>query len=516
MNIRSILSAIFSFCVGVLQAQLAPPVEWHMCLGGSDFEVANATQQTSDGGYVLVGFTQSNNGNVSGNHGALDGWMVKLDASGALQWQLSLGGSGIDNLRSVHQTADGGYIAAGKSDSNDGDVSGNHGYGDVWLVKVSALGTLEWQRSLGGNNEDEAGQVRQTADGGYIIAAVTATVNNGDVTGYHANGDGWLVKVDDQGAIEWQRALGGSGPDGVWAVRQTADGGYIVAGDTESNNGDVSGNHGGYDAWVVKLDGLGTIQWQHAFGGSLWESGTSIEPTSDGGYVLSAWTYSVDGEVVGIHGNCDAWLVKMDQTGVIQWQAPLGGSARDEAGAVKELIGGGYVAVCWVTSNNGNVSGSHGGEDGWVVGLNATGTIEWQKPLGGSGNDRTYGIEQTTDGGFITSGYTWSNNGDATGNHGDEDFWVVKLGALTTGVNEQEVVRMIATPNPSSGTLTIVVGSAMNDASLDLFDGLGNAVLHARMTGSGITLDLSDQPRGMYLLTLRNDMGIAQQRIVLN
>jgi hypothetical protein len=187
----------------------------------------------------------------SGNHGALDFWIVKLDEDGNLGWQKSLGGGSDDGAAFAQQTTDGGYIAAGYSNSNNGNVSGNHGGGDYWLVKLDANGGITWKKCFGGTVLDYGTSVQQIS-GGYIMAGYSSSVN-GDVTGNHGSSDYWLVRVDNNGVLLWQKSLGGSGQETASCVQQTADGGYVVTGSANSTNGDVSGNHGLEDFWVVKL-----------------------------------------------------------------------------------------------------------------------------------------------------------------------------------------------------------------------------------------------------------------------
>ncbi len=211
-----------------------------------------------------------------------------------IQWQKSLGGTAADNANAVRQTSDGGYVVAGTTSSNNGDASGNHGLQDVWLVKLGSSGAVQWQKALGGTGDDRGYDVRQTADGGYIVAGYTGS-NNGDVSGYHGSRDGWLAKLDNTGTIQWQKCLGGSGYDELYSVVQTSDGGYVVTGYTGSTNGGVSGNHGTYDGWVVKLGNTGTIQWQKCIGGTVADYGYSIRQTTDGGCIVAANTQSTTG-----------------------------------------------------------------------------------------------------------------------------------------------------------------------------------------------------------------------------
>ncbi|OAA31353.1 hypothetical protein AT15_07600 [Kosmotoga arenicorallina S304] len=400
--------------------------QWQRCLGGSSYDYAISIIQTNDGGYVVAGWTASNDGDVSGNHGYYDYWVVKLNNTGAIQWQKCLGGSYNDWAKSVYQTNDGGYVVAGITYSSDGDVSGNHGYSDYWVVKLDSTGNIQWQKCLGGSYNDWAESIIQTSDGGYVVAGFTES-NDGDVTGNHGERDYWVVKLDGTGDIQWQRCLGGSGDDYAWSIIQTRDGGYVVAGITYSNDGDVSGNHGYYDYWVVKLNNTGAIQWQKCLGGSSYDYAISIIQTNDGGYVVAGWTASNDGDVSGNHGYYDYWVVKLNNTGAIQWQKCLGGSSYDFVYSIIQTNDGGYVVAGYTDSNDGDVSGNHGGLDYWVVKLDSTGAIQWQKCFGGSNNDYAYSIYQTSDGGYVVAGYTDSNDGEVSGNHGDADYWVVKF-----------------------------------------------------------------------------------------
>jgi hypothetical protein len=247
---------------------------------------------------------------VKGNHGKSDAWIVKLDSQGTIQWQRSLGGSNQDAAYSIQITSDGGYIIAGSSYSHDGDVTGNHGKSDAWIVKLDSQGAIQWQKSLGGGNLDEAISIQITSDGGYIIASSSKS-NNGDVTGNHGDDDYWIIKLDSQGTLQWQKSLGGSEWDKAYSIQITSDGGYIIAGFSYSHDGDVKGNHGKYDYWIVKLDSQGTIQWQKSLGGSVEDAARSIQQTSDGGYIIAGISWSNDGDVKGNQGKYDFWIVKL-------------------------------------------------------------------------------------------------------------------------------------------------------------------------------------------------------------
>ena len=196
-------------------------------------------------------------------------------ASAYLEWQKCLGGSNGDLAESIQQTTDGGYIVAGHTSSNDGDVSGNHGGKDFWVVKVDRYGHLLWQKCLGGRQDDYAQDVQQTTDGGYVVAGYT-WLSDGDVCGNHCQWDYWVVKLNESGNLVWQKCLGGRQDDYAQDVQQTKDGGYVVAGHACSNDGDVSGNHGNFDYWIVKLNSTGNLVWQKCLGGSGWDFAQSI------------------------------------------------------------------------------------------------------------------------------------------------------------------------------------------------------------------------------------------------
>ncbi|MBK9730536.1 MAG: T9SS type A sorting domain-containing protein [Chitinophagaceae bacterium] len=436
-----------------LRAQSPSSIEWQKCLGGSWYEIAKSVQQTSDGGFIVAGYTESTDGDISGNHGGSDYWVVKLDSYGVMEWQKCLGGSYYEFAHSVQQTTDKGFIVAGYSSSNDGDVSGNHGDYDYWIVKLDSTGTMEWQKCLGGSKYDAAHSIQQTSDGGFIVAGETGSTI-GDVSGNHGSGDYWVVKLDGSGNIEWQKCLGGSDYDVAQSVQQTSDGGFIVAGYTSSNDGNVSGNNSAYsdyydgyysDYWIVKLDSAGNIEWQKCLGGSYDEYAFSIQQTMEGGYIVAGSTGSNDGEVSGNNSGytyydfyymySDYWVVKLNDSGDIEWQKCLGGSYDDYAFSIQQTMEGGYIVAGTAYTgnaftnppNDGDISGGKGDDDYWIVKLSGTGNIQWKQCLGGGLYEYAYSIQQTADGGLIIAGETASEDGDVSGNDGPTHYWIVKL-----------------------------------------------------------------------------------------
>ena len=408
------LLLLITICISSVSFGQVPDIDWEVSLGGSGNDYAYSIQQTTDGGYIVAGYSSSNDGDVTGNNGYSDFWIVKLDAIGNITWQKSLGGSGGDYAYSIQQTTDGGYIVAGSS-----IVTSPSGNSDFWIVKLDAIGNITWQKSLGGSNDADAVSIQQTTDGGYIVAGAYVADN--------FNFDSWIVKLDAIGNITWQKSLGGSYDDRASSIQQTTDGGYIVAGYSSSNDGDVTGNNGNKDYWIVKLDATGNITWQKSLGGSGGDDASSIQQTTDGGYIVSGYSESIDGDVTGNNGNVDYWIVKLDATGNITWQKSLGGSYDDVAYSIQQTTDGGYIVAGLSASDDGDVTGNNGGVDSWIVKLDATGNITWQKSLGGSEWDRATSIQQTTDGGYIVAGFSESIDGDVTGNNGNKDYWIVKL-----------------------------------------------------------------------------------------
>jgi hypothetical protein len=413
---KSFVTATF-FIFNVFISFSQPPIQWQRCLGGGGSDIC-AARETLDGGYVIVGSTNSMDGNVSGNENASTNvWIMKLDVYGVPQWQSCLGGTYNDgdvyNLIPFQETSDGGFLIAAESWSNNGDVTGNHGYGDIWAIKLDFNGNLEWQRCLGGTLLERPTSIRETSDGGCVVTGYTKS-NDGDVIGNHGGwSDVWVVKLNSIGNLDWQRCVGGSGEETEGTAYQVADGGYIVSALTDSNDGDAAGNHGWNDILIVKLDGSGNTEWTRCYGSTGNESvlmggspgvddySASIAiPTSDGGYIFTCTTYMPDGDVDVIHsGGSDMWVVKLDYAGNIEWQRSLGGTSIDEGHKVKQTADGGYLLVGSAESNDGDAVGNNLGYSAiWLVRLNSMGTTEWQRVLGGW---RINLVQQTADGGFI-------------------------------------------------------------------------------------------------------------------
>ena len=496
------------FCLsGSLSAQ--PTIEWQKTFGGSSSDKAFCVQQTIDDGYIVAGTTSSINGDVFGNHGGLDFWVLKLTDSGSIQWKRTYGGSDIEALYQIKQTSDGGYIVAGYTHSNNGDVSGDHGDYDAWVLKLNSAGAIQWQRCLGGSGWDEAWSVQQTSDGGYILAGRSSSTD-GDVTVNHGFLDYWVVKLNHDGEIQWQRSMGGSDEDLGFAIVQSSDGGYIVTGSSSSVDGNVTGNHGDLDYWVVKLNFEGKIEWEKSLGGSSLDRANDIQQTRDGGYIILGQSYSNNGDATGNHGNNDFWVVKLNVDGDIIWQKSLGGSNDDYGRAIYQTEDNGYVMIGQTQSNDGDVIGNDGGADLWIVKLSEFGDFEWQKSFGGTKAEVGHSVQQTSDGGFIMTGQAKSSNGDLTENQGSDDYWVIKLSPESTPTTSPTSTPLTIYPNPAQNTINLKLPTQEPATFITITDLLGR-VISSQTTTTGldgsVKMDVGTWPEGLYLVTAATSSG---------
>ncbi|MEO8770290.1 MAG: T9SS type A sorting domain-containing protein [Ferruginibacter sp.] len=412
----------------------APAIEWQKCFGGIGPQGCYDAQVTTDG-IIACGTIQSAaNGDISTDtHGGGDFWIVNLDPSGTIIWDKTLGGTNDEIPHKIQQTSDGGYIVVGSTRSNNtGDVGSNHGGLDYWVVKLNNLGAIVWAKTFGGSNDDIAYGVQQTNDGGYIVCGESYSTD-GDITAAHGDRDYWVLKLDSFGNLVWQKSLGGSGVDFFAnSIKQTTDGGYIVTGGTSSTDGDVSNPNAVFGiAWIVKLNAGGSIEWQKTYGSlSTGEYGSGICQTNDGGYAATGTCYGNSGDVTGNHGLTDFWVIKLDALGNLIWQKSFGGTMLDEPKCIIQCSDGNLLVTGLTFSTNGDITGNNGNADYWVIKVSMTGSLIWQKTLGGSSGEFAMSISESADHGYVIGGSAnSSNSGDVGTNHesGFGDYWIVKL-----------------------------------------------------------------------------------------
>ena len=407
-------------------------VVWQKALGGTSEEELISCAPTADGGCVMIGVSDSNDGDVSGNHGSSDVWVVKLNSSGDISWQKTLGGSKDDIGYSIIATSDGGYAALGYTKSTDGDFGPGSQANDLnvelWVVKLNSAGSIMWQKTFTGSSGEFGRSIVETSDGNLVIVGHTYS-NDGDFI-HPTNGysDVFIIKLNSSGGVIWKKIVGGSQIDQLYSIVATPDGGAISVGFSKSNDGDVSGNHGSYDFWVVKINNAGNISWQKSFGGLDIEAAASIARTNDGGYIVCGDTRSNSGDVSGNRGETDGWIIKIDEQGALQWQKTFGGTETESFVSTVVNSQGQIVAAGTSRSKNGDIAQNNGGLDFWVVQLDANGNLLRKKNFGGSADDIAMGFINSLDGNYIVMGRTSSNNGDVSGHHGGyADGWVVKF-----------------------------------------------------------------------------------------
>lgn len=343
---------------------------WTKSLGGTYDDYANSVIETDDGNFVVALQSESNDGDVSVNKGGWDYWVVKLNPSGSILWEKSYGGTGSDYAYSVVQASDGNYVVAGYSNSTGGDIVGNKGGEDFWIIKVDEnTGLIIWKKNYGGTGSDDAVSIAKTFDNGFIVAGYTSS-NNGDVTINQGWEDYWVVKLDSAGNKQWQKSMGGDYYDDANSVIQTSDSGYVVAGASYSagGTGDVSVSKGGWDYWVVKLNSSGTqIEWEKSYGGTMHDLAYSIVETPGNGYMLAGFSESNDNDVSGNHGNRDFWTAKLDSSGTIQWSNTFGGDSLEYCFGMVQTNDGGYILAGLTRSFNEDITLNKGEVDLWIV-----------------------------------------------------------------------------------------------------------------------------------------------------
>ena len=286
-------------------------IVWSRTYGGSDEDQGQDILQTDDGGFLIVGYTRSSDGNVSINAGFYDQWVLKVDANGILQWEKSFGFAGTDQAFSVVGTEEGGFFVAGFLDVSASQGEGNsgkgpstaHGVGEFWGHKLDANGNVIWSRFFGGTGNDRSYDVLRTDDNAFLLVGASES-EDFDITDSRGSYDFWVVKVNENGNLEWQKSLGGSGIDIAYSVVKAVNG-YIIAGDSRSTDGDISSNNGEADFWVIKIDLEGNLVWENSYGGSDFESAQAIVASTDGNYLITGTSKSADGDVSNDGGNND-------------------------------------------------------------------------------------------------------------------------------------------------------------------------------------------------------------------
>jgi hypothetical protein len=502
----------------------------------------------NDGGYLLAGTSYSGaNGEKSflkNGHG--DYWIIKIDVAGTTVWDGAYGGSSLDFLGAAIQTSDGGFIVGGYSRSGiSGDKSqNNQGIVDYWIVKTDAAGVKQWDARYGGNGSDALDDIVETADGGYLLGGHSESRASGDKS-EAGNGkyDFWIVKINSTGVKQWDVTLGGNKEENFAKMVKTEDGGYVLGGTTRSNKvGDVSKpSLGAQDYWIIKIDANGNKLWDNRFGGNSTDVMNTLIQTSDGGFLLggnSESNASFD-KSENSKGSADYWLVKTDANGEKQWDVTIGGGDLDICGFLSETSEGDFLigGNSYSEISGDKTQASQGVSDYWIVKTDANGSVLWDVTFGASSYETARGIFKTADGGYILGGNSYSPIGgdkeaDNEGTNDSPDFWVLKTGpemefqlvsnnTLKTMAESgiQEELKAEIFPNPFSDYTTIQFSTSKQNTHLkiDLLDLSGRkikTIAEGNYDEGNHQLNFSakDLPKGIYLLRLQMNSSFPTQK----
>ena len=435
-KITSIIIALLSFIITGSSIADEGDFQWQKTFGGTRNDWGRSVQQTTDGGYIIAGYTET----------GYNAYLVKTNSDGDVVWEKTFGGSTADWAQSVQQTTDGGYIISGVTTS---DAAGGSG---LYLVKTNSDGDLQWQKTFGGSSGEGGYSVQQTSDGGYIITGFTSSYGSG-------GNDVYLVKTNSNGDLLWEKTFGGSSSDWGYSVQETSDNGYIISGETSSYGS------GGSDVYLVKTSSTGEIQWDKTFGGSDGDRGYSVQQTTDGGYIISGFTYSY-----GV-GGYDIYLVKANSDGDLQWEKTFGGTSDEVGYSVQQTSDGGYI----ITGNTGSYSDT----DVYVVKANSDGDLQWEYTFGGTAFDEGESVQQTSDGGYIIAGSTRSTES------GYADVYLLKISDNLPPTVAYELLA--SSGNESVSLVTLAVTLPVSSEVVTV----GYSVTGGTATGGGVDYTLS-------------------------
>lgn len=413
-------------------------VDFVKTLGGSKNESAQAIVNTIDGGYAILGHAQSLDGDISNkSNESFDYWLLKFDQNDTLEWQKTYGGTDDDRGNDVLQTSDGGYVIIGFSKSIDGNVTENNGAHDYWISKLNASGTILWQKSFGFLGADIGNSIIQTNDGGFLLTGVLdVSASNGEgnsksskskFSSRHAGGDYWVIKIDSSGEKQWSRFFGGTFTDTPYDAIQTNDNGYLIVGSSDSNDVDIKNSKGSYDFWVIKISETGNLVWEKSFGGSQTDEARAIAKSNDGNYIIVGDTRSNDLDVKNNKGAADLWAIKISPLGELIWEKTFGGNSFDVARSISKTQEGSFIISGSSRSIDGNLTDNNGQNDAWVIKIDNNGNLKWQKSIGGSEIDFAYDAVELNNKDIIVVGDSSSSNLDVSNNNGFSDLLIFKI-----------------------------------------------------------------------------------------
>jgi hypothetical protein len=376
--------------------------------GGSNNDFAYSVVQAADSSFVLAGASRSTDGDITGGRIGYDAWVAKVDKLGGKVWNRTFGENNDDYANSIINTPDGGFLIAGYSFTGNGNAA--------WAVKLDGNGNQQWRKDFTESADAKIQALLATPDGGYFVAGHSFI----NTTKY----DGWVLRLDASGNKMWSKNYGGSQDDFLTAITKAGDAGYVLSGYTQSANGDLAKNSGSVDGWVIKIDDGGTRSWSKTFGGSRDDYARTIIRTADNGYMIAGNTNSNDGDISGNKGSNDDWVLKIDASGTKQWSKTFGGDNDDYANGLVATTDGSYIVGGYTNSTNGDVTRPAGDFGGWILKIDGNGNkTSVSSTYGYNFDDYSSTLINTLDGGYLFAGFTSLTNTNADG-------WLVKIGAL--------------------------------------------------------------------------------------
>lgn len=498
-NIFRILPILFFSFLRILSAQ--PTIVWENTFGGTWTDFSGDILVAEDGNYLALCNPSSPNGDFVGDYGNTDIWLMKLDQTGQVIWKKNYGGTNADGASHIISSGDGGYLILGSTRSNDFDVSGNHGNTDIWLLKIDQNGTILWQKTYGGSELEGGGSIIPTNDGCYMITSYTYS-NDFDVpANNHGESDLWVIKIKANGDIVWSKLYGGSNQENRGKTIQTSDNGFVISGSTLSDDGDVGSNQGGSDIWTLKIDSIGTIQWITARGGTDNDYSNGLVLTSDGGYLVANFSASTNGTFSQNHGGFDSWVYKLDASGVVQWEKMYGGSDWELMNGIFQMADGNCILLGTAQSIDGDLT-ENDNPNAWLLCIDQSGNILWNKTYGGTQTESFSRVRQISNTEFLVMGTAASTDGDVQSGtpNNNGDIWVVRM-SLTSGMEDvfSSPLDLNIFPNPTSNDIEIVSEDQLENCIFSIVTTDG-ALLLRQSLGASRRIDISSLPAGSYML----------------
>ena len=529
----------------VAQAPVWVP-QWNMKAGGTGEDIIGTFLITPDSGFVMCGtsFSGISGDKTQSNHdvslATSDFWIVKTDSQGTILWEQRYGGTLTEILSESIITADGGLLAGGQAFSA---ISGDKSVpnwdttlqsNDYWVIKTDNSGVKEWDQRYGGTSYELFGSLQQTADGGYILTGSSFSTADGDKTEPSRGGwDYWVVRTDATGNLIWDKRFGGTGDDFSNSVVLTADGNFLVGGYSSSDvNGDKSEpGRGATDFWIVKIDAAGTKLWDKTFGGNYNDWLYALTPTSDGGFILGGQSYSENtGDKTEPNhepapGGSDRWIVKIDSAGTIQWDRTIGGDEAEDVARIIQTTDGGYLVSgeSYSDATGDKTENNLGPEQTWIVKLDPSGVVEWDKTLFTYGHDELGSALPWGEKCFVAVNFTKADTGGykTIDSWGYADYWMIKMCDEST-VSTPEIpgtaVNWQCLPTPVHDELILVSNSSFSDVTVEMYDVSGKLLSEMKLlsgaTGTTIRMNVSELSGGIYFCKIIDGKKVYNIRVV--